>query len=703
MLVARGSAKPQNPVAEIDAAAENALREKLKSNPELAKSPELPEVKRQIVEQILAEYQVVPPGYQRVWKIDLGPEKDSLRGKPLQLRIKFNASQQGAGGTLAGVWQAGDPQTSWQSEPMSLSPDTFHEFQIPADMMDDKGMLTVAFVNVNGGAMVLFPIEDGMEVLYPQGGFAMNFARGLGIIFCWMALLAALGLAAASFLSFPVAAFCSLAMLVIVLCSGTLADAVGTGSVAAGNEETGTPGHSVGRRGADPGVQGDADGRQSRERFFARGFLEHRTRHHLGRTRPGVRADCPAAGRHHRSHRHRAVQPARTGHGTGDPMNLRVKKILLLLLAVALIVGAGQTQNSLNRDRDRLGLTHAATLQNAPPMLVFTTVALGGFRGLISNYLWIRADDLQQDDKYFEAAQLASWITDLEPHLPVVWVFQAWNMAYNISIKFKENAPGDYSDRWRWINNGIELLRDKGLLYNPNDPLIYFQLGQFFGNKIGQNLDDGNLFYKEQWAQEMTPFFGPRGTNFADLIHPQTAEDRTNALVLREQYKIDPVFAQKVNEEYGPLDWRLPEAHAIYWYALGLERATTNFDKVKPSDIDLMQLRRGIYQCEQQAFRHGHMIVNPFTHTVELAPDLDLIPKANDSYLQMYAEEPDAGQKANIQLAQRNFLRSAVKFLYQNDRMAEAAKWFKYLGDKYPDVPLIEGQTNSFAEKPDAR
>ena len=118
-------------------------------------------------------------------------------------------------------------------------------------------------------------------------------------------------------------------------------------------------------------------------------------------------------------------------------MNPRAKKFIMLLLAAALLFGAGRTQNALNRDRDRLGLTHAATLQDAPPVLVFTTVALGGFRGLISNFLWMRADDLQQEDKYFEAAQLASWITDLEPHLPVVWVFQSWNMAYNISIKFK--------------------------------------------------------------------------------------------------------------------------------------------------------------------------------------------------------------------------------------------------------------------------
>ena len=49
-----------------------------------------------------------------------------------------------------------------------------------------------------------------------------------------MALLAALGLAAASFLSFPVAAFFSLAFLIVVLSSGTLAEAVNNGSAGIG-------------------------------------------------------------------------------------------------------------------------------------------------------------------------------------------------------------------------------------------------------------------------------------------------------------------------------------------------------------------------------------------------------------------------------------------------------------------------------------
>jgi hypothetical protein len=60
-----------------------------------------------------------------------------------------------------------------------------------------------------------------------------------------MALLAALGLAAASLLSFPVATFFALAMLLVVFSSGSLAESVESGSVAAGNEETGQRGHSI--------------------------------------------------------------------------------------------------------------------------------------------------------------------------------------------------------------------------------------------------------------------------------------------------------------------------------------------------------------------------------------------------------------------------------------------------------------------------
>jgi hypothetical protein len=244
VLVARGSAKEQNYDAQIDAEAAQVLRDRLKSSP--VTTADLPEVQKQIREQVKAAYQVVQPGYSREWQIDLGFSKNYLHEKPLQLRVKFNAAQKSSSGTYLALWQVGVPGTTnfWQTEmPMSLAPDTVHEFQIPPNLIDTNGVLTIVFVNPNDTAL-LFPLEDGMEVLYPEGGFALNFARGLGIIFCWMALLAALGLAAASFLSFPVATFFSLAMLVVVLSGGTLSDAIDSGSVAAGNEETGVAGHS---------------------------------------------------------------------------------------------------------------------------------------------------------------------------------------------------------------------------------------------------------------------------------------------------------------------------------------------------------------------------------------------------------------------------------------------------------------------------
>jgi hypothetical protein len=246
ILVARGSAKESNDPAEIEKETEQVLQERLKDRP--VDKADLPEVEKQVHEQVLAGRQLVPPSYQRTWQINLGFAKNYLRGQPLQLRVKFNSADKSASGTFLALWRVGDPPKTkyWQSEPMSLAPDTFHEFPIPPDMFDKDGVLTITVFNPpQNETALLFPLDDGMEVLYPEGGFAMNFARGLGIIFCWMALLAALGLAAASLLSFPVAAFFALAMLLVVFSSGTLAESVDSGSVAAGNEETGQAGHSI--------------------------------------------------------------------------------------------------------------------------------------------------------------------------------------------------------------------------------------------------------------------------------------------------------------------------------------------------------------------------------------------------------------------------------------------------------------------------
>ena len=372
-------------------------------------------------------------------------------------------------------------------------------------------------------------------------------------------------------------------------------------------------------------------------------------------------------------------------------MSAKLRKALLLLLAASLLFGVSFVQKSLNHDRDALGLTRVTPLENAPPILAFTTVALGGFRGLISNALWVRATDLQDEDKFFEMAQLASWITKLEPHFVQVWLVQAWNMAYNISVKFKETAPGEFPDRWRWVKRGLELLRDDGLRFNPNETLIYRELAWFFQHKMGENLDDANMYYKQEWSKEMARVFAKKTPNLDELIHPRTADETNRALLLKNEFKMDPVFMKKVDEQYGPLEWRLPEAHAIYWAAVGLEKAKENPTKI--SQDDLITLRRIIYQSMQLSFHRGRLIANPYVQAFEFGPNLEIIPKVSAAYEQ--AAKDDKNNADHILRAHRNFLRTAVYFLYEHNRLADAAFWFKYLGEKYPDKPLLDGKPNS--------
>jgi hypothetical protein len=239
VLVARGVAQPPDMNAQIDAQTEQLLQERLKETHIIG--ADLALARQQIREQVKALYQLVPSQYVHLWQIDLGFAKNFLHGKPLQLRVKFNTAQNSPSGTFVGQWQVGVPGTAnvWRSEPMSLSPDAYHEFEIPPDLFNSQGVLTIAFLNANNTTL-LFPIEDGMEVLYPKGGFTLNFVRGLAILFCWMALLAAIGLTSASFLSFPVATFFSLALLVMVFSGGTLANVVASGTTGIVGQSTGT-------------------------------------------------------------------------------------------------------------------------------------------------------------------------------------------------------------------------------------------------------------------------------------------------------------------------------------------------------------------------------------------------------------------------------------------------------------------------------
>ncbi len=234
IFVARGSLK--EPMPDIEAAVEREYQARAR-NTQLSAENER-ELKNLLREQLKMGVQVVPTGVPRQWQLDLGLRRHTLRDQPLYVRVKFHAAQTNASGTYMGVWGAvRDKAVVWR-ERKYLAPNTFHEFPIPPNMFDANGKLPIFFVNEEPSAL-LFPLEDGFELLYREGGFGLNFTRGLGIILFWLGLLAALGLAAASLLSFPVAAFFSGTLLMIALSGNTLSSVVSEGSVFGANHESG--------------------------------------------------------------------------------------------------------------------------------------------------------------------------------------------------------------------------------------------------------------------------------------------------------------------------------------------------------------------------------------------------------------------------------------------------------------------------------
>ncbi|MEQ8771199.1 MAG: hypothetical protein RIB60_11905 [Phycisphaerales bacterium] len=177
--------------------------------------------------------------------------------------------------------------------------------------------------------------------------------------------------------------------------------------------------------------------------------------------------------------------------------------IIAALVLIASLGGAGWFSVALAGSVGRHGLAYTDRAEDGDPPQVALGIAMGAFRGIFVNYLWIRATQAKDEGRYFEAIELADAITQLQPRFPRVWVFHGWNMAYNISVTTQ--TP---EERWRWVNAGIQLLRDEGLRANPNDMLLHKELGWIFLHKIGGYTDDANQYYKRQLAREWQEVLG---------------------------------------------------------------------------------------------------------------------------------------------------------------------------------------------------
>ena len=483
---------------------------------------------------------------------------------------------------------------------------------------------------------------------------------------------------------------------------------------------------------------------------------------------------------------------------------MRLRDIIIcfscIALAAGLLIAAGLQLDPINRQRQDMGLI-IDTPENIPPSLAFATIATGAFRGLVVDVLWMRADKLKDEGQFFDARQLAEWITILQPRFASVWEFHAWNMAYNISVAIPATQP---DQRWRWVRNGYELLRDEAIdKYKLKNITLYRELARIFQHKIGGVSDDAHKYYKLQLALSLEPLLssednqlGPQDNryfdalaeapvgwseiisdpNVASLVKALKSADNTfsddddfvsnylslrqdsrrfndaagstiddfrgsdalkkfdifaKARQLRKVWKLDPVLMNNLNNIYGPidftdpnthfpLDWRLPDSHAIYWGVRGLQVAAR--DQSREIDMAETNTDRIVGHSLQNLFRNGKMFIRDAQFQVPvkgsqetqtqvfkevfLRPDLRMFDTYNKSFLAVldkYTDEKDATTLVSLQNGHRNMLKNAVLSFYQSGHKQKAQQIYDQLRKLYdfPEfkVPMVEFARKRFLEE----
>jgi hypothetical protein len=108
------------------------------------------------------------------------------------------------------------------------------------------------------------------------------------------------------------------------------------------------------------------------------------------------------------------------------------------------------------------------------------TLGLTGLRGVVITALWSGAKEKMEKNQWNELELLVRSVTKLQPHFVTPWLFQSWNLAYNVAVKCDREA-----DQYFYITRGIELLAEgeRQNLYNPE---MRYYVGFYDEHKIMQ-------------------------------------------------------------------------------------------------------------------------------------------------------------------------------------------------------------------------
>ena len=106
------------------------------------------------------------------------------------------------------------------------------------------------------------------------------------------------------------------------------------------------------------------------------------------------------------------------------------------------------------------------------------TLGLTGLRGVVVTALWNSAKDKMEKNQWNELELLVRQVTKLQPHYITPWLFQSWNLSYNVAVQCDREA-----DQYFYITRGVELLSEGERQNKYNSELRYY-VGFYNQHKI---------------------------------------------------------------------------------------------------------------------------------------------------------------------------------------------------------------------------
>jgi hypothetical protein len=110
-------------------------------------------------------------------------------------------------------------------------------------------------------------------------------------------------------------------------------------------------------------------------------------------------------------------------------------------------------------------------------------------RGVYVAYLWKSAIDKQMRNDFHKMDELIRRVTKLQPHFITPWIFQSWNITYNVSVEMQGSG-----DMYYYIARGIDLLAEGERRQGRIDPEtgrrigspdMRYQIAFYYQNKFG--------------------------------------------------------------------------------------------------------------------------------------------------------------------------------------------------------------------------